>query len=105
MHGTPSIWSALTVMRVKVICREYPPGSAKQPRQWEACSSPTRPVSWAPPRPGRPEDGRTHVRTNTGGRHRPSAIPGRDPRTRGGVCAAEKEQRYPADPPTVEEII
>lgn len=46
-----------------------------------------------------------HVRTKTRGRHRSYAIPRGDPRTLGGVRAAEQGQRYPADPPTVEEII
>ena len=44
MHGTPSIWSARTVMRVKVMSREYPARSPRQQTQWEAWFSCKRPV-------------------------------------------------------------
>ena len=71
---------------------------------WDAHTLIQAPGSWAPLWPGRPTGGH-HVRVRTAGHHRPSALTGCDTWPLGGMRAPNKGLRYPADPPTIEEII
>ncbi len=54
--------------------------------------------------PGR-QTGGHHVRAKTGGRHRPAVLTGGNAGSFGGAAPPNKGLRFPADPPTVEEII
>jgi hypothetical protein len=62
------------------------------------------PGSWAPPWAGL-IDWRTSCPNGIGGHHRPSAVSSRDAGALGGCAPPNKGLRYPAEPPTVEEII
>ena len=95
IHGTPFIWSARTVIRVNVMPESDWPRSPKRP--WLVGSRPSRkrPVSRAPPLTAPNRIGGQHVRTNTGGRHRPHAIPRRDTRPLGGMRTAEQKDSAP----------
>jgi hypothetical protein len=91
-------------MRVNLVAGAYSP-------RWPLPTQPGKLGSHASARfvgaaigPGRPVGGH-HVRAEIGGRHRAVAVTGRDPGPLGGVRAPEQGLRYPADPPTVEEII
>lgn len=106
MHGTPSIWSARTVIRVNAITGQPTARSfrftADLGRPRLHCNAPG---SWAPSRaePDLWEDIMSELRlTDVIGRLRsPAATPGHF----AGCTPANKNMRYPADPPTVEEII
>src|ERR1035441_8327382 len=98
MHGTPSIWSARTLIRVKVMTAGY--SRRRSIRRWHGKLGfhGKRPVSWAPPRPGPNRMGGLHVRTRTGGRHRSAAIPGCNTGPLGRVRTTEQRTAVPGGP-------